>query len=440
MDRNKVWLFLLLFLLSFGALPCLGESQVMEKILPNGLKLLLLEDHKAPIVSFQIWYRTGSRNEIPGLTGISHLLEHMMFKGTKKFGPKAFSKIVAENGGNDNAFTSEDYTCYFENIAADRVTVLMDLESDRMVNALFDPKEFASEREVVKEERRLRTEDQPSDDLYEEVAAAAFKAHPYQWPVVGWMGDLENITREDLRRYYQKYYAPGNATLIVVGDFQPEKILPLLTRFFGGIPGGKRPLELKVAEPPQRGERRVEIAREAKSPTLLLAYHAPNFQSQDAFSLEVLSAVLLEGKSSRLYRVLEYEKGLGFVSGGYERMSKDPELFTFSLAMRPGKDVTEGEKVLLSEIERIKNEAVPDKELEKAKNQLEAQFIMGRDSAFFQGYLLGRYETIGSWREIDRYLPGIRNVTAGDLQRVARTYLARENRTVGILYPKEAKP
>ena len=206
---------------------------VTEKVLPNGLRVLLKEEHKAPVVTFQIWYRVGSRNERLGTTGMSHLLEHMMFKGTKKHGPKTFSQTVQRNGGNDNAFTSRDYTAYFETFAADRIGISLDLESDRMQNLLLEPKEFLSEREVVKEERRMRYEDDPVNTMVEQMTSVAFSAHPYQWPVIGWMADINSITRDGLYDHYRTYYAPNNATIVVVGDFDAKTLLPRIEKYFG---------------------------------------------------------------------------------------------------------------------------------------------------------------------------------------------------------------
>src|SRR5271169_5503395 len=211
------------------------SEQVLEKTLPNGLKVILLENHKAPLVTFQVWYRVGSRNEEWGKTGLSHMLEHMMFKGTKKYGPKTFSQTVQRNGGNDNAFTSRDYTAYFENFAADRILISLDLESDRMQNLLLDPKEFLSEREVVKEERRMRTEDDPVNAMVEQMMSVAFSAHPYQWPVIGWMADINSYKRDDLLSHYRTYYAPNNATIVVVGDFDSQKLLVQIVEAFGKI-------------------------------------------------------------------------------------------------------------------------------------------------------------------------------------------------------------
>jgi len=410
--------------------------EVRETILPNGLKVLTLENHKAPVVTFQVWYRVGSRNEPVGKTGMSHLLEHMMFKGTKRYGPSELSKIIQKNGGNDNAFTSKDYSAYFENISSDRIDIPIDFESDRMINLLIDPKEFLLERDVVAEERRMRYEDDPQSTLYEELTASAFRAHPYRWPVIGWMADIQSITRDDLYNYYRTYYAPNNATIILAGDIDTNRILKKIGDSFGDIPRAPSPPDYSFIEPPQLGERRVIVKKEAQLPYIAIAYHVPNLKDPEGYPLEVLSVILSGGKSSRLYEALVYKKQIALYAGGdYDGLSKDPHLFYLYASIAPGKKVEDVESALYEEIERLKKEPVTDRELEKAKNQIEASFIMSQDSIFYQGMLLGEYEIMGDWRLKDRYLDGIKKVTKDDIQRVARRYLTEDNRTVGILIP-----
>ncbi len=412
------------------------DLKVTEKVLPNGLKVLLKEEHKSPVVTFQIWYRVGSRNERLGTTGMSHLLEHMMFKGSKKYGPKQFSQTVQRNGGNDNAFTSKDYTAYFENFAADRLETAMDLEADRMQNLLLDPKEFLSERDVVKEERRMRTDDDPTQTMVEQLLATAFAAHPYQWPVIGWMADIGNIARDDLLKHYRTYYAPNNATIVVVGDFRSDKALALIEKHFGAIPRGPDVPKVGAVEPKQLGEKRAIVKQEAELPALYAAYKTPNLTSRDSYALNVLQGILSSGKSSRLYRSLVYDKQIALYAGGdYDDVSTDPNLFTLYAGIMPGKTTEEVEKALYAEIDRFKNEPVTDEELQKAKNQAEAMFIMSQDSVFYQAMLLGQFETVASWHYLERYLDGIRAVTKDDIQRVAKEYFVEDSRTVGILVP-----
>jgi zinc protease len=414
------------------------DLKVTEKVLPNGLKVLLKEEHKAPVVTFQIWYKVGSRNEQLGKTGKSHVLEHMMFKGTKKYGPKQFSQTVARNGGNDNAFTSKDYTAYFENFAADRIGISLELEADRMHNLLLDPKEFSSELKVVMEERRMRTEDDPGSTMVEQMMATAFMAHPYEWPVIGWMADLETLTRDDLFRHYKTYYAPNNATIVVVGDFETKALLPKIETYFGRIPKGPAVPKVGAVEPKQLGERRIVVKKEAELPAVFAGYHVPNLTHADSYALEVLSGVLSAGKSSRIYRSLVYEKQLALYAGGeYDSVSTDPNLFYVYAGVMPGKTTDEVEKALYAEIARLTTPegGMTDEELQKAKNQIEAGFIMGQDSVFYQAMLLGQYETVAGWRMLEKYLDGVRAVTKEDIQRVVKQYFSEDNRTVGILVP-----
>jgi len=409
---------------------------VTEKVLPNGLKVLLKEEHKAPVVTFQVWYRVGSRNECLGKTGLSHMLEHMMFKGTKKYGPKTFSQLVQRNGGNDNAFTSHDYTAYFENFAADRIALSLELESDRMQNLLLDPKDFLSEREVVKEERRLRTEDDPVNTMVEQMMSVAFSSHPYQWPVIGWMADIDNYTRDDIVRHYRTYYAPNNATIVAVGDFDTKKLLVQIENAFGKLQRGPDVPKLTAVEPKHVGERRVIVKRQAELPAVFAGYLVPTIQHHDSYALEVLQGILASGKSSRLYRSLVYEKQLALYAGGdYDNVSADPNLFYVYAGVMPGKTTEEVEKALYAEIDSFKNEPVTDEELLKAKNQIEASFIMDQDSIFFQAMQLGQFESVSTWKLLEKYTDNIRAVTKEDIMRVVKEYFSEDNRTVGILVP-----
>jgi len=411
-------------------------DRVREKTLPNGLKVLVLEDHKAPVAVMQVWYRVGARNETPGHTGLSHLLEHLMFKGTDKVGPEEYSRIVQKNGGNENAFTSQDVTVYFASLASDRLPVVIELEGDRMQNLRLTKDLFEPERAVVAEERRLRTEDNPSSALFETVGAVAYVAHPYGWPVIGWMSDIQNATVEEALAYYKLNYTPSNAFIVVAGDVKADDVFQKVEQAFGSIPAEPAPPPMRSVEPEQKGERRVTLRKEAEMPMIGIAYHVPNASSPDSAALEVLAAVLGDGESSRLYRDLVYKKQVARSAGtSYDRESKDPGLFVVYGQPLPGKKVTDLEKELLAEIEAVKTKPVDARELEKVKNSTEADFVFAQDSPFYQAMLLGQYETQGDWRKIDDYLPAIRAVTAEDLQRVARTHLTTENRTVGVLDP-----
>jgi len=415
-------------------------ARVKESVLENGLKVLLLEEHKAPVVTIHVWYRVGARNEEPGTTGLSHFLEHMMFKGTAKVGPGQFSRTIQKNGGRDNAFTSDDYTGYFETFASDRVALALELEADRMRGLLLDPKELEAEKKVVIEERRLRTDDDPVSALAEVMVAGAYQVHPYRQPVIGWMSDLEGLTREDLTRHYNTYYLPNNAVLVVVGDFNSEELLPKIRRHFAAIPKGSDPPKVRAVEPQQRGERRLLLRKEAELPFVYAGYHVPNLNHQDSFALEVLAYILSGGKSARIYKSLVYEKQLALFAGaGYDRESIDPNLFALYANAMPGKTPEQVERALLDEIERVKTEPIPERELQKAKNQIEAGFLLGQDSVFNLARQLAEYEIVAGWRAWEAYLPGIRAVTTEDLQRVAKTYLIQDNRTVAVLIPTKAE-
>jgi zinc protease len=421
----------------FNPANAIDRSEVRDLTLENGLRVLLLEDQRTPTVTLQVWYKAGSRNENFGKTGISHLLEHMMFRGSKKYGPDAFSKIVQKNGGNDNAFTTEDYTMYFESMPSDKVDILIDLESDRMANLLIDQKLFDTERNVVLEERRLRTEDDPVADLLEQVEAVAFEAHPYHNPVIGWFSDIKQISRDDLYNHYKTYYTPNNAVLVIAGDFKTEELLPKIEKTFGKIKSGNIPPITRSVEPQQRGERRVTLRRPAELPFVAIAYHVPNLASRDSYALDVLTTILAEGDSSRLYNSLVYENQIALsIEGDYSRLSIDPNLLYFYAQVMPAESSSEVEHAIYDEIDRIKKEPIPQNELEKAKNQIESSFIFGQDSLFGRAYLLGQYEILGQLEMVKDYITGIREVTAEDVMNVARKYLSEDNRTVGILIPE----
>jgi len=410
---------------------------VTEATLDNGLRILVLEDHRSPIATVQTWYRVGSRNEIPGATGLAHFLEHMMFKGTPSHGKGQFSRIVEENGGQDNAFTSHDVTSYYVDIAADRADLVLGLEADRMRNLLLDPKEIDSERQVVAEERRTRAEDDPDGYLEEEFLAAAYKAHPYGWPVIGWMDDIQRINPPELRAFYNRFYQPNNALLVVAGDVEARRVIARAREAFGRIPRVPAPPPMNAVEPPQLAERRVQVYKaDARASIVYIGFHVPNYRSKDAPALELLSIILQEGRASRLYRRLVYEQRIALSIGGeYEYLSHDPNLFWFSGTPLPGQTQETLEQAIMAEIERVKNEPVPEEEIERAKNQTEAGFVWRQDSVHSRAASLARFELAGSWRDGESFVPLIRQVTAADLQRVARAYFQADRRTVGILLP-----
>jgi zinc protease len=443
MAGMRPWHLGVVFAMTLAATPAISSPsseqiapRVREAILENGLKVLVLPIHKAPVVTLQIWYRVGSRNEQLGKTGLSHLLEHMMFKGTEKVGPEEFTKIVQRNGGESNAFTSTDYTTYFETLSADRLKTMLELEADRMRNLKLVESLFEPERKVVMEERRLRSVDNPWGALFEELSAAAYRAHPYMWPIVGWMKDLETVTVGDLEAHYQTYYAPNNAILVVAGDVDPEKTIEAVRATFGELEAGPPPPPVTAVEPVQFGERRIYVKKEANLASLVWAYQVPNLTHPDSYALEVLATVLSGGESSRLYRHLVIQKRLALdIGADYPLLSLDPNLFTLTAQLLPDKKVGDLEPALEQEIAAVIDKGVEPRELAKAKNQLEAQFVFGQDSNFYQAMLLARFDLLGGWKNIDKYLPGIRAVTAEDVQRVAKQYLIEDHRTVGVLVP-----
>ncbi len=436
----------ILFVLFFGLLSLSFVSgmatanEVREFVLDNGLKVLLLENHKSPAVTFQVWYRVGSRNEKDGKSGLSHFLEHMMFKGTPKTKPEEYSRIIAKNGGRSNAFTSTDVTVYFATMSRDKIGIQLGLEAERMTQALLGETYFEPEKKVIQEERRLRTEDNPVSALAEVVNAVAFTVHPYRRPVIGWMQDIQNLTRQDMLDYYRTYYSPNNAVIVVTGDFSTEEILSQIKAAYGAIPRGPEPPAVHLEEPPQNGERRVILKREAELPFLLMFYHAPTLQHPDNFALDVLTVVLAGGRSSRLYHELVYEKRLARnIDADYSSVSIDPSGVSISAQLMPGKEPEQLERELEGLLEKLKTEVISARELEKAKNQIEAGFIFAQDSIFGQAMKLGYYEITGGWRRMENYIDGIRNVSREDIRRVAMKYLDPDRRTVGILIPTQEK-
>jgi zinc protease len=412
-----------------------------EFILSNGMKVLLVEVPKAPVATVQVWYKVGSRNEVMGRAGLSHMLEHMMFKGTAKYPKGEFSRLIRKNGGTDNAFTSQDFTAYFENLAADRVELALELEADRMQGLVLDRPELTTEREVVKEERRLRTEDDPQGALVEALFAQAYFSHPYHWPVIGWFGDLDAMTLDDLQRHYDTYYSPNNATLIVVGDINADGLLPTIKQLFEPIPRGPEPKPIATIEPEQKGERRFLLKREAQVPFVMIGYRVPNFTSEDSYALDILDSILSHGKSARLYQSLVYEQKSALAVGSeYSLLQADPGLFYFYALVSPGQKPESVEDALHQEIKRLQTDPPSEQELQRAKNQVEATHVFEQDSNFRHAMLLGQAESVGAgWRKIDQFVEQIRAVTPKDIQRVARQYLIEDNRTVGTLIPLPPK-
>jgi zinc protease len=408
--------------------------------LANGLQILVLENHKAPVATLNIFYHVGSRNEETGKTGISHLCEHLMFRGTKTLKPEEFSNIIQENGGDDNAFTTADYTDYFEVINRNHLDVPIRLEADRMAN--FDPKGFDSEKAVVMEERRMRTEDNPEDALSEMTQAAAYVEHPYHWPVIGWMHDIQGLTLEDALTYHKIHYSPQNAIVVAVGDFDAATVIGQIRESFGSIRNGPKPPPVTEVEPPQDGQREVVLRHAANLPAFAMAFHVPNYRSSgDAYALEIAGEILGDGKSSRLYKDLVVDKRMVVdVDVGYDLTSFDPGLFWISAQMRPGVKADD----VVAEVDRqlgaIRDQLAGDKEVQKAKNLEEASFVFSQDSVFQEAMELGLYQMLGNYKMVDDYLANIDKVSAPDVQRVTKQFLVNSNRTIGTLVPTGVLP
>lgn len=423
-------------------------GQVRETRLDNGLTVLTQELHHAPVATFWVWYRVGSRNEVPGRTGISHWVEHMMFKGTASMKKGDVFKLINRNGGVNNAFTSLDYTAYFESLPSDRLNLALQIESDRMVNTTFDPAEVDSERTVIISEREGREND-PHHWLAEEVQAVAFNAHPYQHQTIGWKTDLERITRDELYQHYRRYYAPNNAIVVAAGHFDTDELLVKVQAQFGGIPHGPAILPVEAKEPEQGGERRVRVRRPGATPAFLVAYHTPNATHPDFYALLVLAGVLSgagalsvagnasPGRSSRLYRAL-VEKELALDIGADYSPMIDPFLFWVQATIRPGVPVEKVERAVFAEVEKIRNEPIRPAEFAKVLKQARAQYVFADDGVANRGYRLGMLEVVGTHRMYETFLDELERVTVQDVQRVAHAYLTEGNRTVGWFEPTPA--
>ncbi|MDO8588920.1 MAG: pitrilysin family protein [Armatimonadota bacterium] len=428
-------LVLIVLLAELFAAPAFAAEGVKETVLSNGLRVLTKEAHSAPVVTIQVWYRVGSRNEHTGITGYSHLLEHMLFKGTKTLKKGELTRLVRERGGIDNAGTWTDFTEYWELLSSDHLEFALKAEADRMVNSLIDPKELKAEMVVVRSELEGR-ESSPDTLLWDAVTATAFEAHPYQWPIIGWRSDVEGVNRNALYAYYKTYYHPNNATLVIVGDFDTAKALSLARKYFGKLPRGPVPPIVRTVEPPQNGERRITVERPGRADRVLIGYHIPAISSPDTYPLIVLDQILSGGKSSRLYQALVQAD---LATDTYSSISprKDPSLFYVQAAARSGVSAAELEKALLEQVERAKSTPVTEEELARAKNQLEADFVFSHDSVSRQAEELGYYSTVANWKLIDQYIPKIKKVTTAEARNVAQKYLTDTNRTVGWFKPTD---
>jgi zinc protease len=412
-------------------------GEVKPHMLSNGMKVLVQEDHNIPNVAMYFFYRIGSRNERPGITGISHFFEHMMFNGAEKYGPKQFDKEMEKAGGNNNAYTSEDVTVYTDWFPATALELMFDMESDRMRALAFDPKMIESERGVVYSERRTSVDNSNQGLLYEQMNAAAFIAHPYHWPVVGWPSDIESWTLDDLKAHFKMGYAPNNCVMVVVGDVTDEQVMKLVKKYMESIPSQPPPPAVRTKEPVQLGERRLTIRKAAQLPIQLVAYHVPDAKDPDSTVLEVIDAILSAGQSSRLYKRMVDQDQIVLNVNARGQRSLDPGLFIFSMTPRSGVDVAKTEAVLFEEIEKLRTVKVTDDELLKAKNQMLSAHYRSLKTIAGRANLLGTYEVFrGDYNKLYTTEQDINQVTAADIERVANKYFVAANRTVATLIPE----
>lgn len=413
--------------------------EVKQHMLGNGMKVLIHEDHDVPNVAMYLFFTVGSRNEQPGTTGLSHFFEHMMFNGAKKYGPKQFDIVLEKAGGRNNAYTSKDVTVYTDFLPDTALELMFDMEADRLKDLALLPEMVASERQVVANERRMAVDNNPFGTLYEQLNAAAYTAHPYQWPVIGWASDIEQWTREELEHHFRMGYAPNNCTVVVAGAVKEEDVLRLAKKYFEPIPRQDPPPPVRTVEPAQNGERRVTVHRRAQLPLQMVSWHVPATKHADTPALSVLGALLSQGRSSRLYRrMVDGELALRAQCGGNE--SLDPGQFLCFVSPRSGVEPETSERALFEEIEKLQKEAPGEKELQKAKNQLLADYFRELKTIANKANFIGNFEVFhGDWRKVNEYEQAIQGVTAEDVQRVAARYLTARNRTVATLIPEKVQ-
>jgi zinc protease len=434
--------------LLYTALLCLpafavhAETKVFEQTLANGLKILVKEDHRSPVAVSQVWYKVGSSYEPGGITGISHMLEHMMFKGTDKHAQGEFSRIISENGGDENAFTGQDYTAYFQTMEASRLAVSFELEADRMRNLHLLPEELKKELQVVTEERRMRTDDNPQAKMQEQFMSVAYSNSAYKHPIIGWPADIANYTVEDIQAWYQRWYAPNNATLVVVGDVQPTAVFELAEKYFGAL----KPSDIKALKPQteieQLGVRKMTVKVPAKLPSILMGYKVPVLKTAanewEIYALEVLAGVLDGGNSARLSTNLVRGKQIAVAANaGYEMTSRLSDLFELEATPAAGKTVLELETALKSEVKKLQETLITNDELQRIKAQVLASDIYQKDSNFYQAMQIGTLETVGlGWQKADEYVAKINQVTAEQVREVAQKYLVDDHLSIAYLEPQ----
>lgn len=423
-----------------------ADGDVTEYKLNNGLRVVVKEDHRSPTVAHMVWYKAGSIDEYNGTTGVAHVLEHMMFKETKTLKVGEFSEIVAALGGRDNAFTSRDYTAYFQQLQAKDLSKVMALEADRMANLVLSESEFEKEIKVVMEERRYRTDDQATGKLYEAFMATAFQANPTRTPVIGWMSDLEAMTYKDARKWYDTWYTPQNAVLVVVGDVQPAQVKAMAEKTYGKVKPKKLEERKPQEEPKQEGIRRVQVKAPAENPYLIMGFKVPKLtdvlKDRDAYSLAVLSAVLDGYSGARLNRELVQNQKVALQAGAsYDMTGRGPSLFYLDGSPAAGQTVEALEKALLAQVKKVADEGVSEAELARVKAQLIASQVYKRDSVYGQAVEIGQNVTIGfEVGDIDRMIEQIKTVTAQEVQYAAQKFFDQDQLTVGTLFPLPIDP
>ena len=438
--RLPAFMFMLVSLISFEVF-----ANPHEYMLANGLKIVVKEDHRSPVVISQIWYKVGSIDELNGTTGVAHVLEHMMFKGTKNISSGEFSKKIAAVGGRDNAFTSRDYTGYFQQLHKSKLALAMKLEADRMRNLILTEEEFAKEIKVVMEERRLRTDDQPHALVYEKMMSVAYQSHPYRRPIIGWMNDLENMTVGDAQEWYDRWYAPNNAVLVLVGDVDPKEVYSLAQKYYGEIKS--RPIaSLAVRKPQtevtQAGIKRLQIKAPAQMPYLVMGYHAPVLHDANAdwepYALQMLVGVLDGNGSARLNKELVRNQQIASsINADYDSTGRGPGMFFLSGTPSEGRSAAELESALRIEIERLIDAGVTEKELRRVRAQVVSSHVFQLDSMFYQAMQIGQLESVGlSYRDLDTIIKKLQAVTAEQVREVAIKYLIDDSLTVAVLDPQ----
>jgi zinc protease len=419
-----------------------------ETTLKNGLRVIVKEDRRAPTVVQMVWYRIGSMDEVDGASGVAHVLEHMMFKGTPSVGPGEFNKLVAAAGGRDNAFTSRDYTAYFQQVPKEKLAEMMRLEADRMRHLNVDPKEFAQEIKVVMEERRMRTDDNPQSKLFEQMNAVAFQAHPYRRPIIGWMNDLETMTAADAKAWYDTWYVPNNAFVVIVGDVDHKEVFALAEKYFGALDNRALPVRKPQVEPAQEGTRRVNVKAPAELPVLIMGYKAPVLRDidkdVDPYALQMLAAILDGHDAARFNKKLVREDKVALsVNIDYDATARGPGMIYLSGTPSEGKTVADLETALRTEVARIQKEGVSESELKRARAQLVAAEVYKLDSMFGQAMEIGQIETAGlPYQKLDRMLEKLQKVSAAEVQAVAKKYFTDDTLTIGVLEPQplDGKP